>query len=76
MPLPVSEEKYEQLRSLLIEAREKAGLTQVDLGEKLSRPQTFVSKIERGARNIDVLEFLEIARAIGVDPVKLIRKLG
>jgi transcriptional regulator with XRE-family HTH domain len=73
MGLPASKEKYEKLRLLLIEVREKAGLTQVELGDRLGRPQSFVSKIERGVRSIDVVEFVEIARAIGIDPIKLIR---
>lgn len=75
MPLPVPEKKYDRLRVLLVEAREEAGLTQVELGGKLRRPQSFVSKIERGLRRVDLLEFLEIARAIGFDPDQFIRKL-
>ena len=59
-----------------IEAREEAGLTQVELGKRLRRPQAFVSKIERGLRRVDVLEFLEIARAVGFDPHELIERLN
>ena len=76
MPLPVPKKRYDRLRILLVEAREEAGLTQVQLGEKLRRPQAFVSKIERGLRRVDVLEFLEIARAIGFDPHKFIDRLN
>ena len=76
MPLPVPKNKYERLRVLLVEAREEAGLTQVELGKRLRRPQAFVSKIERGLRRVDVLEFLEIARAIGFDPVAFINNLN
>lgn len=75
MRLPAPKDKYLRLRLVLTEAREKAGLTQVELGEKLGRPQTFVSKIERGVRNVDVIEFIEIAKAIGADPKSLIRRL-
>lgn len=74
MGLPAPKERYEKLRLLLTKAREEAGLTQVELGEKLGRPQTFVSKIERGVRNVDVIEFIEIARAMNLDPLKLIKK--
>ena len=75
MPLPVPKKKYDRLRVLLIEARETAGLTQVQLAEKLSRPQSFVSKIERGLRRVDLLEFLEIARAVGLDAAEFLGKL-
>lgn len=75
MALPAPKKRYEQLRLLLIEAREEAGLTQVELGERLKRPQSFVSKIERGLRSVDLLEFVEIARAIGFNPAEFLRKL-
>ena len=75
MALPASKKKYERLRLLLVEAREEAGLTQVGLGKKLHRPQSFVSKIERGLRNVDLIEFIEIAKAIGFDPAEFLQKL-
>jgi ribosome-binding protein aMBF1 (putative translation factor) len=76
MGLPAPKERYEKLRLLLIEARREAGLTQVELAEKLERPQTFVSKIERGVRGVDVIEFIEIVSAMGFDSAKLIKKLS
>lgn len=66
---------YEGFRLLLIEARNSAGLTQVDLAKKLGRPQSFVSKYERGERRLDVIEFLDVAETIGIDPAHVIRKL-
>jgi len=66
-------EKYERFRRLLIEARKEAGLTQVGLADKLSRPQSYVSKFERGERRLDVIEFFEVADAIGVDPFAFLR---
>ena len=50
--------------TLLVEARRDAGLTQVALAKKLGRPQSFVSKFERGERRLDVTEFLDVARAL------------
>jgi transcriptional regulator with XRE-family HTH domain len=60
---------------LMIKARKAAGLTQHDLAERLKKPQSFVAKYEGGERRIDVVEFLGIARAIGVDPVRILRAL-
>jgi transcriptional regulator with XRE-family HTH domain len=68
--------EYERFRLLLIEARKAEGLTQVELARRLSRPQSFVSKFERGERRLDVVEFLEVARAVGIDPLKFLRKLS
>ena len=60
---------------LLIAARKKAGLTQHDLAKRLKKPQSFVAKYEGGERRIDVVEFLTIARAIGADPLRILRAL-
>jgi transcriptional regulator with XRE-family HTH domain len=59
----------------LIEARKAAGVTQVELAERLSNTQSFVSKIERGERRIDVLEFCAFARALGLQPSDLLQTI-
>lgn len=46
---------------MLISAREQAGLTQVEVAKKLAKPQSFVSKYERGERRLDFTEFIELA---------------
>jgi len=66
---------YARFRELLIEARETAGLTQAALAERLRRPQSYVSKFERGERRLDVVEFLEVAQALHEDPFDLIGRL-
>jgi transcriptional regulator with XRE-family HTH domain len=68
--------KYDQFRQLLIQARKAAGMTQLELAAKLSRPQSFVSKFERGERRLDVIEFLDIARALGFDPAHFLKKIS
>jgi transcriptional regulator with XRE-family HTH domain len=60
---------------LLIEARKTAGLTQVGLAVRLARPQSYVSKYEGGERRIDVVEFLEVAEALGIDPGEFLKRL-
>ena len=66
---------YKALIELLVRARHQAGLSQVDLGERIGRPQTFVSKIERGERRIDLVEFLILCSAMGADPHDLVTEL-
>ena len=61
---------------MLIAARRSRALTQVDVAERLGKPQSFVSKYERGERRLDVVEFLEVAKAIGIDPKAVIDKLA
>lgn len=69
------ERRQAAFTELLKGARNEAGLTQTALAKKLRRPQSYVSKYERGARRLDVIEFLEIARVIGFDPHELLRQL-
>jgi transcriptional regulator with XRE-family HTH domain len=58
---------------LLRSARKKAGQTQAALAERLRKPQSFVAKYENGERRIDVMEFVDLARALDADPVALLR---
>lgn len=67
--------QYRRLRALLTEARKTAGLTQVELSVQLDRPQSFVSKVERGERRLDVIEFLEMARVLRLDVVAFLHQL-
>ncbi|RUW41366.1 MAG: helix-turn-helix domain-containing protein [Mesorhizobium sp.] len=59
--------------ALLVEARKEAGITQVELGRRLGWRQTFISKFELGERRLDMAEFVAVARAVGADPVAIIK---
>jgi transcriptional regulator with XRE-family HTH domain len=67
----IRSELYQRMIELLVQARKEAGVTQVELGKRIAQRQTFVSKFELGERRLDAAEFIEISRAIGVDPFKL-----
>jgi transcriptional regulator with XRE-family HTH domain len=61
---------------MLIEARMRAGVTQVELAARLGRPQPFISFVERGERRVDVIEFYAIMKALGADPELAFRELS
>ena len=61
---------------MLIRARKGAGFTQVTLAKKLRRHQSFVSNYERGERRLDLIEFLDVAAAIGFDPVRFVAEFA
>jgi transcriptional regulator with XRE-family HTH domain len=63
---------YEAALALLIEAREKAGLSQAELAECFGLPAQLVVSYESGDRLLDVGEFVAICRAIGVDRCQLL----
>jgi predicted transcriptional regulator len=62
-------------RALMVETRREAGLTQQQLARRLGKPQSFIAKYEGGERRIDVIEFLEIVRAMGAEPMTVFRAL-
>ena len=66
---------YRRLRDWLVAGRHAQGLTQVQLAERLGRPQSFVSKYERGERRLDFVEVFEIAEALRVDVCDLVTEL-
>lgn len=75
MTKSVFTDRYERLRLLLIDARKSTRLTQTDVADKLHKPQSFVSKYERGERRLDVVEFLDVARVLGLSPCEILREL-
>lgn len=75
MAKTLGSERHKALISLLIEAREKAGLTQTELAEKIGEYQSFVARLESGQRRVDVVEFLELSEVLGFNPQVKIGKL-
>jgi transcriptional regulator with XRE-family HTH domain len=61
---------------MLVELREAAGVTQVELAKRLRRPQSYVSKYERGERRLDVLELIEVCRALDHDASRFVHDLS
>jgi transcriptional regulator with XRE-family HTH domain len=62
------------LCAVLVEARKGAGISQQELARRLKRSQSFIAKIEVGERRIDVVEFIEVARALGREPTELLAR--
>ncbi|WP_082746212.1 helix-turn-helix domain-containing protein [Sphingomonas sp. CCH5-D11] len=75
MPKTLRSPRHVRLIDLLVEQRNRAGLSQADLAEKLGRYQSVVSQIESGGRRVDVVELLDIAAIIGLDVHALIDDL-
>lgn len=66
VPITVYHPRYQALREGLAALRKKAGLSQVQLAERLGVGQSFVSKIERGESYVDVMLFVDWCRACDV----------
>lgn len=72
---PLHTPRYDAFRLLLIAKRKEAGLTQVAVADALGKPQSYVSKYEKGERRLDFIEYLDLARVIGFDPASFIGAL-
>jgi transcriptional regulator with XRE-family HTH domain len=64
----VSSPAYQQIRNVLIRAREAALRSQKELAARVGCPVSMIRRIERGQRPIDLLEFCVVARALDLDP--------
>lgn len=61
--------------AFLVKTRREAGMSQSQLAARLGRPQSFIAKVEGGERRVDVIEFLAIAKALGRDPIRLMKSI-
>ena len=71
---------YRKLPVFLREMREKAGLTQRQLGKRLNKPQSYIYNCETANRRVDITEFIAWIKACEVNPktafAKLLKELG
>jgi len=66
--------KKRQLTTLLRQLRLDAGLTQVDLADRLGQTQSYVSKYESGEQRLDLIELEAICKAVGTPLKKFIER--
>jgi transcriptional regulator with XRE-family HTH domain len=55
--------------------REARDLTQESLAEKAELDRTYISDVERGARNVSILSIARIAKALGMSISELSREI-
>jgi transcriptional regulator with XRE-family HTH domain len=66
--------EYAVVLRLLRAAREKAGITQVELAKKLKLTQSHVSKIERGDLRLDIVQLRTICKVYGVSLLQFVEQ--
>lgn len=59
-------DEYQSVIKSLRDQRIAKGITQESLASALGRPQSFIAKVENGERRLDVVEFVHIAKLLGV----------
>lgn len=55
--------------------RTECDVTQTDLAERLGKPQSWVGKVEKAARRVDVVELIAVCEALSLDPSKFMQRL-
>ena len=61
MPKSIYTKEYRKVIGQLKKARLEAGLKQIEVAKRLGKHQSYISKIERGERRIDIAELKEIS---------------
>jgi transcriptional regulator with XRE-family HTH domain len=74
MPRATFSTEYGKLVRLLVQTRKSQGLTQEVVAQRLGKPQSYVAKIERGERRVDLLDFVRLADAMSVDATDLFKQ--
>ena len=52
----IQRKQYKRLVEKLKDSRLEIGMTQVEVADKLKKPQSYISKVESGEQRIDVIE--------------------
>jgi ribosome-binding protein aMBF1 (putative translation factor) len=60
--------EYQAIIEKLVEARRARGLTQIDLANALGTDQSRISKLERGERRLDVIDYFRLCYLLELDP--------
>ena len=68
--------RYSTFCQELKDARYHAGMTQTQVSEAIGKNQPFVARYESGERRLDVVEFLDIAKAVGADVDAILKKIS
>ena len=74
MPYSLYTREYQLFVQMLVQARKAAALSQVELAQRLGKPQSFVSKCENCERRVDMAEFIAIAQALGLDAPAFVQR--
>ena len=67
--------RHRRVMAALAEIRAEAHVTQRELARRLARAHSYVSRIEKGDRRLDVPEFIQWCAVLNADPVEIMRRI-
>ncbi len=68
----MSQKDLERFGSRVRAERERLGVSQEELADRAGLHRTYVGGVERGERNLGLLNVLRLARALGLPPAALL----
>ena len=72
----ITSASYAAALGVIVGARKEKALSQRGLAELLGKPRSFISKIENRERRLDMVEFVVLARALGIEPRELMERVA
>ncbi|MDD3729343.1 MAG: helix-turn-helix transcriptional regulator [Candidatus Pacebacteria bacterium] len=69
----ICSKEYKNIILKIRQARFDVGLKQKDVALRLKKPQSYISKIEKGERRIDIIELKELAKIYKKDVIFFIK---
>jgi transcriptional regulator with XRE-family HTH domain len=72
MPNPIHTAEYRAFLERLRAARKRSGLKQIEVAQRLGKPQSYVSKCESGERRVDAVELAAFAEIYQIAVVDLL----
>ena len=73
--MDVESDPRTQLGQTVRKRRKALGLSQEGLAEKADLHWTYIGGIERGERNVSLLNIVKVARALGLTPARLLANI-
>lgn len=67
--------RYQYIINHLIHIRKTKKITQQQIANKLNKPQSYIAKIERCERKVDILEFIEICEVMNINPIDVLQDI-
>lgn len=66
-------DEYKRLRALLADRMTELGMSQRELGKLLGMSSSYVNKLILGKRTLELTEFLDLCRALQLEPTQVLK---
>lgn len=75
-PSPIGTGEYAAMLAVIVGQRLAHGVSQRELARRMARSNSHISMIENGQRRVELLEFYDIAHALGLPPAMLFEAIA